>query len=122
MYTHCLQLESGTKTNIFHLMYIEGCAYTHNNIAEFTNSSVERDPTVRANCEFVVFINYKDGDMEREVDRLIKFEAIVDLTIRDDLLINYPFTKNTPTERKREEQGLPKDVLMGRKPKNNECA
>ena len=56
--------------------------------------------------------------MEREVDRLIMVEAIMDLTIGDDLLINYPFLKRTPTWKKREELGLPKDVRKGRKPKN----
>jgi hypothetical protein len=34
--------------------------------------------------------------MEREVDRLIMVEAIIDLTIGDELFINYPFLKHTP--------------------------
>ena len=58
--------------------------------------------------------------MEREVDRLIMFEDIMDLTTGDELLIDYPFLKCTPARKKREEQGLPKDVWKGRKPKNNE--
>ena len=58
--------------------------------------------------------------MEREVDRLIMVEAIMDLTIGDELLIDYPFLKCTPGWKKREEQGLLKDVRKGIKPKNNE--
>lgn len=88
--------------------------HTHKNIAGFINSS-----TVRPNCQFVEVINDRDGDMEREVDRLIMVEAIMDLTIGDELLIDYPFLKHTLARKKREEQGLPKDVLKGRKPKNN---
>jgi hypothetical protein len=57
--------------------------------------------------------------MEREVDRLIMVEAIMDLTIWDELLINCPFLKHTLVQKKREEQCIPKDVLQGRKPKNN---
>jgi hypothetical protein len=79
-----------------HLMYIDGHAYTHKNIAGFINSSKGRDPTVRPNCQFVEVINDKDGDMEREVDRLIMVEAIMDLTTGDELLIDYPFLKHTP--------------------------
>jgi hypothetical protein len=58
--------------------------------------------------------------MEREVDRLIMVEAIMDLTIGDELFINYPFLKRTLARKKREELGLPKDVRKGRKPKNNQ--
>ena len=58
--------------------------------------------------------------MERDVDRLIMVEAIMDLTTGDELLIDYPFLKRTPARNKREEQGLHKDVRKGRKPKNNE--
>ena len=47
-------------------------------------------------------------------------EAIMDLTIGDELLINYPFLKHTLAQKKREEQGLPKDVHKVRKPKNNQ--
>jgi len=57
--------------------------------------------------------------MERDADRLIMVEAIMDLTIGDELLIDYPFLKHTPSRKKREEKGLPKDVLKGIKPKNN---
>jgi hypothetical protein len=32
--------------------------------------------------------------MEREVDRLIMVEVIMDLTIGDELLINYPLLKH----------------------------
>jgi hypothetical protein len=95
MYTHRLQLESGKEMNRGHLMYIDGCAYTHKNIAVFINSSKGRDPNVRPNSQFVEVINDKDGDMEREVDRLIMIEAIMNLTIGDELLINYPFLKYT---------------------------
>ena len=105
---------------IGHLLYIYRCAYTHKNIVGFINSSKERDPNVRSNCHFVEVINDKDVDMEREVDRLIMVEAIMDLTIGDSLLIDYPFLKHSPMLKKREEQGLPKDVRKGRKPKNNE--
>jgi hypothetical protein len=38
--------------------------------------------------------------MEREVDRLIMVETIMDLTIRYDLLINYLFLKHIPTRKK----------------------
>ena len=100
-------------------MYIDGSAYTHKNIARFINSSKGRDPIVRPNCQFVEVINDKDGDMEREVDRLIMVEAIMDLTIVDELLIDNPFLKCTLVRKKMEEQGLPKDVLKGRKLKNN---
>jgi hypothetical protein len=96
------------------------CTHTHKNIAGFINSSKGRDPTIRLNCQFVEVINDKDGDMEREADRLIMVEAIVDLTIGDELFINYLFLKHTPTQNKREEQGIPKDVLKGRKLKNNQ--
>jgi hypothetical protein len=58
--------------------------------------------------------------MEREVDRLIMDEAIMDLTIGDELLINYPFLKRTHARKKREELCLPKDVHKGRKLKNNQ--
>lgn len=44
----------------------------------------------------------------------------MDLTIGDELLIDYPFLKHTHAWKKREEQGQPKDVYKGRKPKNNE--
>ena len=94
--------------------------HTHKNISGFINSSKGRDPNVRPNWQFIEVINDKDGDMEREVDRLIMVEAIMDLTIGDELLINYPFLKCTPTRKKRKEQGLPKDDLKGRKPKNNQ--
>ena len=49
------------------------------------------------NCQFVKVINDKHGDMEREVDILIMVEAIVDLNIGDELFIDYPFLKHTPT-------------------------
>ena len=88
MYTHCLQLESGKEMNRGHIMYLDGHAYTHKNIAWFINNSKGRDPTVRPNCQFVEVINDKDGDMEREVDRLIMVGDIMDLTIGDDLFIN----------------------------------
>jgi hypothetical protein len=101
-------------------MYIDGRSYTHKNISGFINSSKGRDPNVRPNCQFVEVINDKDGDMEREVDRLIMVEAIMDLTIGDELFINYPFLKHTLARKKREELGLPKDVRKGRKPKNNQ--
>ena len=103
-----------------HILYIDGRAYTQKNIARFINSSRGRDPNVRPNCQFVEVINDRDGDMERDVNRLIMVEAIMDLTTGDELLINYPFLKCTPARNKREEQGLPKDVRKGRKPKNNE--
>ena len=96
MYTHCLQLESGKEMNRGHLLYIDGHAYTHKNIVGFINSSRGRDPNVRPNCQFVEVINDRDGDMERDVDRLIMVEAIMDLTTGDELLIDYPFLKCTP--------------------------
>ena len=119
MYTHHLQLERGKEMNRGHLMYIDGRVYTHKNIIGFINSSKGRDPTTRPNCQFVEVINDKDGDMKKEVDRLIMVEDIIDLTIGYELLIDYPFLKHTLVRKKREEQGLPKDVLKGRKPKNN---
>ena len=70
-----------------HIIYIDGCSYTHKNIAGFINSSKGKDPTIRPNFQFVEVINNKDGDMEREVDRLIMVEAIMDPTIGDKLLI-----------------------------------
>jgi len=76
-------------------MYIDGCAYTHKNIARFINSSKGRDPTIRPNCHFVEVINDKDGDMERELDILIMVEDIMDLTIGNELLIDCPFLKHT---------------------------
>ena len=63
MYTHHLQLESGKEINRGHIMYINGHAYTHKNIAVFINSSKGRDPNVRLNCQFVEVINDKYGDM-----------------------------------------------------------
>ena len=120
IYTHHLQLESGKEMNRGHLLYIDGRAYTHKNIAGFINGSRGRDPNVRPNCQFVEVINDRDGDMERDVDRLIMVEAIMDLTTGDELLIDYSFLKHTPARKEREEQGLPKDVRKGRKPKNNE--
>lgn len=101
-------------------MYIYGRPYTHKNIAGFIDNSKGMDPTVRPNCQFGEVINDKDGDMEREVDILIMVEAIMYLTIRDALLINYPFLKRTPAWKKREEQGLPVDVIKGEKPKKNQ--
>ena len=101
-------------------MYIDGCEYTHKNISDFINSSKGRDPIVRPNCQFVEVINDKDEDMEREVDILIMVEAIMDLNIGDEIFINYPLLKHTHARKKREEQGLPKDVLKGRKSKNNQ--
>ena len=76
--------------------------HTHKNISGFINSSKGRDPNVRPNCQFVEVINDKDGDMEREVDRLIMVEAIMELTIGDALLINSPFLKHTHVQNKRE--------------------
>ena len=96
MYTHHLQLESGKEMNRGHLLYINGCAYTYKNIKGFINSSRGRDPNVRPNCQFIEVVNDRDGDMERDVDRLIMVEAIMDLTIGDDLLINFPFLKCIP--------------------------
>ena len=58
--------------------------------------------------------------MEREVDILIMVESSMDLSTGDELLIDYPFLKCTPMWKKREKQGLPKDVRKGRNPKNNE--
>ena len=118
MYTYHLQLESGNKWG--HLLYIDGYAYTYKNIAGFINSSRGRDPNIRPNCQFVEVINDRDGDMEREVDRMIMVEPIMDLTTGDELLIDYPFLNCTHARKKREEQGLPKDVHKGRKPKHNE--
>jgi hypothetical protein len=120
MYTHHLQLESEKEINRGHLMYIDGHAYTHKNIASFINNSKGRDPNVRPSCQFVEVINDKDGEMEREVDILIMVEDIVDLVIGDELLINYPFLKCTPARKKMEELGLPKDVRKERKPKINQ--
>ena len=60
MYTHRLQLESGKEMNKCHLLYIDGCAYTHKNIVGFINSSRGRDPNVRPNCQFVEVINDRD--------------------------------------------------------------
>ena len=97
MYTHHLQLESGKEMNTFHLMYIDGCAYKHKNIAGFINSSKGRDRNVRQDCPFVEVINDKYGYMERQVYILIMVEVIMDLTIGDELLINYTFKKCTPT-------------------------
>ena len=108
------------EMNRGHILYIDAHAYTHKNIVGFINSSKGRDPNVRLNCPFVEVINDKDGDMEREVDRLIMVEAIMDLIIGDELSIDYPFLKHTPMQKKREEQSLPNDVCKGRKPKNNE--
>ena len=119
MHTHCLQLESGKEMNIFHLLYIDGLSYTHKSIGGFINSSKGRDPNVRPNCQFVDVINDNDGDVEREVDRLIMVEAIIGLSIGDELLIYYPLLKHTLAWNKREEHSLPKDVCKGRKPKNN---
>ena len=45
MYTHRLQMERGEKVNKGNLLYIDGRAYTHKNIAGFINSSEGRDPT-----------------------------------------------------------------------------
>jgi hypothetical protein len=67
--------------------------HTHKNIVVFINSSKGRDPTLRPNCQFVEVINDKDGYMEREVDRLIMIEAIMDLITEDELLIDHPFLK-----------------------------
>ena len=100
-------------------MYIDGCAYTHKNTAGFINSSKGRDPTVRLNCQFVEVINDKDGDMERDVDRLTMVVDIFDLNIGDELLFDYPFLKCTHAWKKREEQGPHKDVIKGEKLKNN---
>jgi hypothetical protein len=113
-------LESGKEMNRGHLMYIYGCAYTQKNIAGFINNSKGRDPTVRSNCQFVEVIHDKDGDMERELDILIMVEYIIELTIWDELFINYPFLKCTHVRKKIEEQGLPKDVLKYKKLKNNQ--
>ena len=95
IYTHCLQLESGKEMNRGHLLYIDGRAYTHKNIAGFINSSRGRDPNVSLNCQFVEVINDKHKCMERVVDILIMVEAIMDLTIGDELIIDYPFLKRT---------------------------
>ena len=77
-------------------MYINGRAYTHKNIVGFINSSKGRDPNVWPNCQFVEVINDKDGDREREVDRLIMVEAIMEFTMGEELLIDYPFLECTP--------------------------
>ena len=119
MYTHVCNWKVENKW-LEVIFFIDGHAYTHKNIVGFINSSGGRDPNVRSNCQFVEVINDRGWDMEREVDRLIMVEAIMDLTIGDELLIDYPFLKWTPTRKKREEQSLPKDVRKGRKPKNNE--
>ena len=95
MYRHHLQLESGKEMNRAHLMYVDGCAYTHKNIAGFITSSKGRDPTVRTNCQFVEVINDKYEYMERYVDRLIMVKDIMDLNIGDELLIDYPVLKHT---------------------------
>jgi hypothetical protein len=42
----------------------------------------------------------------------------MELTTCDELLIDCPFLKHTHVRKKREEQGLPKDFIKGRKPKN----
>ena len=96
MYTHRLQMERGDKVNRGNLLYIDGRAYTHKNIAGFINSSKGKDPTIRPNCQFVEVINDKEGEMERQVEIFIMVEAITYLTIGDELLINYPFIKCTP--------------------------
>ena len=75
MYTHRLKLESGKGMNRGNLLYIDGRAYTHKNIAGFINSSNGRDPNVRPNYQFVEVINDNDRDMEREVYRLIMVEG-----------------------------------------------
>ena len=62
--------------------------HTHKNIERFINSSKGRDPNVRLNCQFIEVINDRYEDIERQVDRLIMFEAIMDLTIGDELLID----------------------------------
>ena len=56
--------------------------------------------------------------MERQVEIFIMVEANIDLTIGDELLINYPFIKFTPTRNRREEEGLLRDIPKRRKPKN----
>ena len=99
-------------------VYIWVCVHTQN-IAGFINSIKGRDPIVRSKCQFVEVINDKDGDLERDVDKLIMVESIIDLNIGDELLIDYPFLICTRARKKREEQGLLKDVLKGKKPKNN---
>jgi len=119
MYTRRLNLERENEINRGHIMYIDGHAYTHKYFAGFINSCRGRDPTVRPIFQFVVVINDKYGYMERQVDRLIRVDYIMDLIIGDELLINCPFVKHTPTQKRREEQGLPKDVPKGRKPKNS---
>lgn len=58
--------------------------------------------------------------MESRVDRMIMVEAIRDLFVGDELLINYPFVKRTLARKRREEQDLPKDVPKGRKQINNQ--
>lgn len=81
-------------------MYIYGCAYTNKNIARFIQRNKGKDPIVRPNCQFLEVINEKYGYMEKQVDRLIMVEAIMDLTISDELFINYPFLKRTPVRKK----------------------
>ena len=71
------------------IMYIDASAYKHKNIVGFINNSKGRYHTVRPNCQFAEVINDRDGYMEREVNRLIMVEDIMDLTIVDDLLINF---------------------------------
>jgi hypothetical protein len=80
-----------------HILYIDHHAYTHKTIVGFINSSRGTNSNVRPNCQFVEVINDRDGYMEREFDRLIMVEAIMYLTTRDELLIDYPFLKHTPT-------------------------
>ena len=58
--------------------------------------------------------------MEIHIDILIMVEAIMELTIGDELLMNFSFLKCTTARNKREEQGLLKDVLKGKKSKNNQ--
>jgi hypothetical protein len=72
------------------LMYIYGREYTHKNITYFMNSSEGRDPNVRPNCQFIEVINDKYGYMEREVDRLIMVEDIMELTTRMSYLLITP--------------------------------
>ena len=90
-------MERDDKVNRGNLLYIDGHAYTHKNIAGFINSSKGKDPTIRPNCQFVEVINDKEGDMERQVEIFIMVEAITDLTIGDELLINYPFNPKNPS-------------------------
>lgn len=99
-------------------MYIDDHPYTHKKITGFINSSKGKDPTIRWNYKFVEVINDKYGDMERWVDRFIMVDAITKLTIGDELLIKYLCLKKTLKWKRREEEGLPKDVPKGRKPNN----